>query len=823
MEHERLIEVKNMYKNFGPTKALRGVDVSFYRGEIRGLVGENGSGKSTITSIISGMQKATSGEVFYKGDPWNPDSMVEAQKAGISMVLQEANTIPNCTVAENIFAGRFDEFSRFGMVNMRKVNEEAQKMLDSFGITHIKAADNINRYGFEDRKLIEIVRCVSEDTEIFVVDETTTALSLEGRQLLYKLIRQLKEKGKSVIFISHDMDEILEQCTDLTVLRDGEIIGHLSREDMDKPNAEQVIRLMMVGREIGDAYYREDYDISHKDAVALELSHVTFGPIRDFSLKLHEGEIIGFGGLSGCGMHEIGRLAFGLEKPEQGSVERKGTKIKGCFEAIKSGIGYISKNRDSEALILEGSIQDNITLPSENALSKGGFISPASEKRLADQEIEKFLIKCGSGKQWVNTLSGGNKQKVSFAKWTAKGSDVIIMDCPTRGVDIGVKQFMYALIADMKKQGKAVLLISEEMAELIGMADKILIMKDFQVSKEFERNPELSEADMIEYMIWEGRRMEWLKKHIYDIAAYAGLVVTFILFLIFSGDKLSYNTATVLQSGAAYAIIALGSVFVYSMGFMDVSVGQQVGVYAILMIMITNRIGGAAGVCAGFLVILALALVCGAFNGAVAVWLKLPSIVTSLFLMFFFTGAQLLLMEGTGTSSISISTPIKPQDRDMYNLMLAAAIIVVAIVVTCVFKFTKLGKYTRAIGANETTAAQCGINTTKWKVIAYMAFGVTVAIGSFIMLTRTGSAGKGTGSGYAMDIMICLILGGMPLSGGMRSKVSSALIGTFTYVLLTNDLTTMGIDLNMINFVKAVIFILIILVTCRKKDVVLPR
>lgn len=317
---------------------------------------------------------------------------------------------------------------------------------------------------------------------------------------------------------------------------------------------------------------------------------------------------------------------------------------------------------------------------------------------------------------------------------------------------------------------------------------------------------------------------EFLKKHVYDIAAYAGLAVTFILFLIFSGDKLSYNIATVLQAAAAYSIIALGAVFVYSMGFMDVSVGQQVGVYAILMIMITNRMGGTVtGVIVSFLVILLLALICGAFNGAVAVWLKLPSIVTSLFLMFFFTGAQLLLMESTGTNSISIKAQIKPTDRNLYNLVLVIAIIAVALVVTYFFQFTKLGKYTRGIGANEAATAQSGVNTTKWKVIAYMAFGVCVAIGSFIMLMRTGSAGKGTGSGYAMDIMICLILGGMPLSGGMKSKVSSALIGTFTYVLLTNDLTTMGVSLNLINFVKAVIFISIILVTCRKKDTVLPR
>lgn len=501
MNNEVVIEVRNMVKNFGPTRALRGVDVKFYSGQIRGLVGENGSGKSTITSIISGMQKATSGEMFYHKQLWNPSTMVEAQEKGISMVLQEANTIPNCTVAENIFAGRFDEFSKFKIVNMKKVNEAAQKMLDNFGISHIKASDSINKYGFEDRKLIEIVRCVSDDTQVLVVDETTTALSLEGRSILYKLIHKMKDEGKSVIFISHDMDEILEQCTDLTVLRDGEIIGHLNRTEMDAPDAVQRIRYMMVGREIGEAYYREDYDASHLPDVALELQDISFGPIEHFSLKLHKGEIIGFGGLSGCGMHEVGRAAFGLEKLSSGKVLRNGKQITNCYQAINQGIGYISKNRDREALILEAAIGENIVLPSLPSLSHATFINPAAEKKLAQKEIGSFRIKCNSSSQWVNTLSGGNKQKVSFAKWTAKGSDVLIMDCPTRGVDIGVKQSMYALIGEMKKQGKAILLISEEMTELIGMADRIIVMKDFKVSGELKRSPDLSETDMIEYVI----------------------------------------------------------------------------------------------------------------------------------------------------------------------------------------------------------------------------------------------------------------------------------------------------------------------------------
>ena len=498
-----ILEIKNMHKAFGPTVALKEVDMILKRGEIRGLIGENGSGKSTIMSIASGKQPATSGQMFYKAKAWEPNNMLEAQEHGIAMILQEANTIPGVSVAQNIFAGCESRFTKFGIVDMKKMFKAADELLTRYGIEHIKGSDSINTHSFEDRKLIEIVRSLMNDNvEILVVDETTTALSIDGREILYKVMHKLaEEENKTVVFISHDMDEILEHCSTLTVLRDGEIVGELCREEMDALEATKRIRYLMVGREIGEKYYREDYDVSHTGQVALEMKNVTYKNIKNFNLKLHKGEILGFGGLSGCGMREIGRIAYGIEKIDGGEVIRHDNIIKTPLQAINSGIGYISKNRDTEALLLDATIEANIVLPSIPSLTNFGFVSPKDEHRLAANEIDAFRIKCHGGKQLVSTLSGGNKQKVSFAKWTAKESDVIVMDCPTRGVDIGVKQAMYTLIEKMKKEGKAILMISEELSELVGMADKIIIMKDYKVTKEFMRSPELTQHDIIEYMI----------------------------------------------------------------------------------------------------------------------------------------------------------------------------------------------------------------------------------------------------------------------------------------------------------------------------------
>ncbi len=499
---EVILEIKHMHKAFGPTVALKDVDITLRRGEIRGLIGENGSGKSTIMSIASGKQSATTGEMLYKGAEWAPTTMLEAQANGIAMILQEANTIPGVTVAQNIYAGCEKEFTKYGVVDMKKMNKAATDLLAKFEISHIKANHPIDRYTFEDRKLIEIVRCMMHEVEILVVDETTTALSHDGRNILYKLMhRMAEEENKTVVFVSHDMEEILEHCSVLTVLRDGDIVGELSREEMSLETAPKTIRYMMVGREIGEKYYREDYDTSHSGEIALQLEGINFKQIKDFNLTLHKGEIIGFGGLSGCGMHEIGRIAYGIERVDSGRVLRNGVHIKSPLQAINNGIGYISKNRDSEALVLDASIEENIVLPSLPRLTNKGVVSPKAEKEVANKEIEAFRIKCYSGKQIVNTLSGGNKQKVSFAKWTASKADVIIMDCPTRGVDIGVKQSMYTLIEEMKKEGKAIIMISEELSELVGMADKIIIMKDFEVKKEFMRSADLAQTDIIEYMI----------------------------------------------------------------------------------------------------------------------------------------------------------------------------------------------------------------------------------------------------------------------------------------------------------------------------------
>lgn len=303
-----------------------------------------------------------------------------------------------------------------------------------------------------------------------------------------------------MIFISHDLEEIMEVCDTLTVLRDGKIIRTFEKEEFE-PRA---IRASMIGRELQGDYYRSDFKATAQDEAALDVKELVYGDrLKKVSFQLKKGEIVGIGGLSHCGMHTLGKVCFGALKPDHGSVTvADGTVISTPANAMKQHIGYVSKDRDVESLCLNASIEDNISIAGMSRFAVKKFLVLRSrEKKYVDQQIRELSIKCAGRDQTVSQLSGGNKQKVVFGKWIGCGSEILILDCPTRGVDIGVKQAMYQLMVKLKNEGKSILMISEELPELIGMSDRILIMKDGEITKEFTRSENLSDSQIIEYMI----------------------------------------------------------------------------------------------------------------------------------------------------------------------------------------------------------------------------------------------------------------------------------------------------------------------------------
>lgn len=510
--HEIVMECKQITKTFGPVVALDHVDLVVKRGEVRGLIGENGSGKSTVTSIFSGMQPADSGEMFYKGNPWHPSSMEWAGTQGVGMIVQETGTVPEITVAENMFLCGADKFGcfrrrdgrRWGFVNSRAMFQAAQKALDEIGAEHISAKAMTYTLDMQDRKLVEVAKVWMQDPEIIVVDETTTALSQKGRDIIYSLMDRMRKSNRSVVFISHDLEEIKERCDTLTVLRDGHIIRTFEKEEYD----DDAIRTSMIGRELQGDYYRSDYDGSFGEKVVMEIRDGNLADqLVDFNLQVHEGEILGIGGLSHCGMHTLGKVLFGDVKLSGGEVlvyceKERGEPVVNPAFAMKRKIGYVAKDRDVESLNTQTTIRDNVSIAGLDKIAIHNFlITNRREKAYVEAQRETMQVKCYSIDQEVSQLSGGNKQKVVFGKWIGCDSQILILDCPTRGIDIGVKQAMYQMMYRMKREGKTIIMISEEMSELIGMSDRLVIMKDGRKTAEFARSRELNDSMVISYMI----------------------------------------------------------------------------------------------------------------------------------------------------------------------------------------------------------------------------------------------------------------------------------------------------------------------------------
>jgi len=485
-------------KTFGPVHALKGVSIKISSGDIRGLIGENGSGKSTLSAIIAGILRKDSGSMMLYGEPYDPQNVLSAQKAGVGMVVQEMGTVSGVTVSQNLFIGKESLFTKCGIVSIRKMRAEAKKFFEGLGLGYIDPSRIIDCYNAEDRKLIEIARALYSDPDLLIIDETSSALSHKGRDLLYKIMNEFAANDKAVLFISHDLDEIMQHCSSITVLRDGELIADVEHGEWD---AVQLKRLM-VGRNIEGDYYRADFDGSHEDKVVLSFENVTDNFVKDINFSLYRGEILGISGLSESGIHNIGRLAFGIDRQISGHiyVDCK-DRVESPRKSIKQKMGYVSKNRDTESLVLDDSIRNNLVSPVYDRLIKKGFILPSLEKNYAQKQIDFLDIKCTDMEQIVQTLSGGNKQKVVFGRWIGANSEILILDCPTRGIDIGVKTVMYQLMYKMKKEGKSILLISEELPELLGMCDRILVIKDGRITKEFNRHKDLNEQSIIEYMI----------------------------------------------------------------------------------------------------------------------------------------------------------------------------------------------------------------------------------------------------------------------------------------------------------------------------------
>ena len=501
MSGEVILQIKGLNKHFGPTWANKNVDFTLRRGEVRGLIGENGSGKSTLLSQIAGLYRPDSGEMTVKGEAYAPHSPLDANAHGISMVMQELGVVGNLPAGVNVFLGRTGQFAKGGVVNLRALNKAAAEQFKKWDLSMPPLNQLTDGMSIESRKMIELARALAIDPDVLLLDEVTQSLSLNNRDKLYGLIRRFKEMDRSVIVITHDIEEMIRITDTITVLRDGEVVGEVRSAETTLDE----IRMMMVGRQVSGDYYRADNTPSYSDEVVLQVKNLTVPhELENVSFEVHAGEILGFCGLSDAGIHSVGKAVYGLSKPTAGTVHmvHTNTDIHSASQALANHMGYVPKDRDNEALMIHASIRDNAVLPSvEELRQKAGLLAPGKLSRMAEGIRERFSVKTTGIGQTMNALSGGNKQKVNLGRWLAKDLKLLILDCPTRGVDVGVKANIYALMKEAKSSGIATILISDELTEVLGMADRLLVMKDGRITKEIRRDEDFTEQSVIGEMI----------------------------------------------------------------------------------------------------------------------------------------------------------------------------------------------------------------------------------------------------------------------------------------------------------------------------------
>ncbi|UJB30362.1 sugar ABC transporter ATP-binding protein [Chromobacterium sp. Beijing] len=476
------VSMRGISKAFGPVKVLEAVDFTVTGGEVHALMGENGAGKSTLMKILSGVHQADAGEILLNDRPATIRSTTEAEAQGIAIIHQELNLIPQLSVMENLFLGREREHSRFGVIRRAGMRREASQILQQLGAGQIDPEAEAGKLSIGQQQMVEIAKAMSLNAKVLIMDEPTAALTEREIEALFVFMEQLKRRGVAIVYVSHRMEEIFRVCDKISVLRDGCFVGErqIAATDFD-----EVVRLM-VGREIGDRFPKR---ASAPGAVRLEVEGLADdGRIRDIGFEVRAGEVLGVAGLMGAGRSEILNVLFGVRPRRQGRVRLDGAEldIRRPGDAIAAGIAYVTEDRKSQGLVLGMSVRENATLVHLRRHARLGVVNRRSENEEARRLIEQLRIRTRDAELDVKSLSGGNQQKVVFAKWLAEPPKLLLLDEPTRGVDVGGKAEIYHIINQLAAAGAAIVMVSSELPEVMAMSDRILVIHEGRRAGLFE-------------------------------------------------------------------------------------------------------------------------------------------------------------------------------------------------------------------------------------------------------------------------------------------------------------------------------------------------
>lgn len=470
MDNNYILTLKNITKEFPGVKALDDVTINIERGTIHGLVGENGAGKSTLIKVLAGIYQPNKGEIILDGKPCRFNSPIEARRAGISVVHQEIKLAEPLSVAENMFLGNVQ--LKNGLVDWKGMRRRAREIVEDLGMD-IDINAQVSSLTVAKKQIVEIMHAINNNSRILIMDEPSAVLTDRELEVMFRIVKQLRDKGITIIYISHRLDEIFGLCSNVSVLRDGRHIDTIPVASVDR----QGLINMMVGREMGQEYPKEAGNVG---GTILEVKNLSRGILQDISFEVKSGEVFGISGLVGAGRTELARAILGIDKPESGEVYVRGKKVhyRTFADAIRDGLGLIPEDRKLQGLVQIMSVKRNTTLVNMKRVLRAGVISSSLEEKLSKEYADKLHVVTPSMETEVQYLSGGNQQKVVIAKWLFQNSEILFLDEPTRGIDVGAKAEIYRLINRMAKEGKTIIMISSEMPELLGMCDRIMVMHE---------------------------------------------------------------------------------------------------------------------------------------------------------------------------------------------------------------------------------------------------------------------------------------------------------------------------------------------------------
>jgi len=487
-----LVEMKHISKSFFGVEVLSKVDFSIESGEVMGLCGENGAGKSTLMKILAAVYLDDGGEIFLDGEQLDSRrTPLDMQRMGVSMIHQELNLMEHLTVAQNIFLTR-EPLLKMGLIDFKKMNEEAQKLLTMLG-QNISPTVKVSSLRIAQKQMVEIAKAISFNVKVIIMDEPTAMLTQKETDILFSLIKRLSEEGMGIIYISHRLKEVKEICDRITILRDGTLVAVKKVSEV----SEQDIASLMVGREVKSSI-ASDYS-GNEDDVTVEVRNVTDTFLKDVSFKARRGEIVGFSGLVGAGRTELMEFLFGIRKSEKGEVLLNGkpATISRPQKAIKKGVGFATEDRQKTGLFLIRSLRENINVISQ-VKDKGAWNYTAKRSQNTAKMIERLNIRCRSQTQMAANLSGGNQQKIVLAKWLLVDSDILILDEPTRGIDVGAREEIYNIINALAAEGKTIIIVSSDLTEVLSICQRVIVMHEGVVMAELTED-DRNEEDIMRY------------------------------------------------------------------------------------------------------------------------------------------------------------------------------------------------------------------------------------------------------------------------------------------------------------------------------------